>query len=102
MMRTSHFNANAILKAAVLAASILLFGASASFAQQVVNLTAAPTTTVLPDGSTVPMWGYFCGTAATGSTVACTALNPLSAATTVAPITPATWSPVVITVPYVS
>src|SRR5207253_8329529 len=53
-MRTSHFKANAIMKAAVLAASILLFGVSASFGQQTVNLTAAPTTTTLPDGTTVP------------------------------------------------
>ena len=28
------------------------------FAQQQVNLTAAPTTLTLPDGSVVPMWGY--------------------------------------------
>jgi len=98
-MRTSHFNAKAILKAAVLVTTILLFGASASFAQQVVNLTAAPTSTVLPDGNTVPMWGYFCGAAVTTNTVpaaACAALNPGSAATLT---TPATWSPVVITVP---
>ena len=96
-MRTSHFNANAILKAAVLVATLLLFGASASFAQQVVNLTAAPTTTVLPDGNTVPMWGYFCGVAATGSTAICGPLNPNSVP--VSTTTPATWSPVVITVP---
>ncbi len=28
-----------------------------------VNLTAAPTTVTMPDGSAVPMWGYICGTA---------------------------------------
>src|SRR5438034_6976981 len=101
-MRTSHFKANAIMKAAVLAASILLFGVSASFGQQTVNLTAAPTTTTLPDGTTVPMWGYFCGTAvATNPAPAatCGALNPLSVST-VATV-PSTWSPVMITVPYV-
>jgi hypothetical protein len=98
-MRTSHFKANAIMKAAVLMASILLFGVSASFGQQTVNLTAAPTTTTLPDGTTVPMWGYFCGTAVTGATATCAALNPLAVATTT---TPAPWSPVVITVPYVA
>src|SRR2546430_1598645 len=83
-MRTSHFKANAIMKAAVLAASILLFGVSASFGQQTVNLTAAPTTTTLPDGTTVPMWGYFCGTAvATNPAPAatCGALNPSSVST---------------------
>jgi len=98
-MRTSHFKANAIMKAAVLVASMLLFGVSASFGQQTVNLTAAPTTTTLPDGTTVPMWGFFCGTAATGATATCAALNPLAVATTT---TPAPWSPVVITVPYVA
>jgi hypothetical protein len=98
-MRISDFKANAFLKAAVLVASILLFGASSSFAQQQVNLTAAPTTSVQPDGTPVPMWGYFCGPLVTTSTATCAALNPLSAATTTPPITPATWSPVVITVP---
>jgi hypothetical protein len=107
-MRTSHFKSNTILKAGVLVASILLFGAGASFAQQTVNLTAAPTTTTLPDGMVVPMWGYFCGTAATTNpapAATCAALNPLSAAvpaTLTSPALPATWSPVVITVPYVS
>src|SRR5205807_2540667 len=101
-MRTSHFKANAIMKAAVLAASILLFGVSASFGQQTVNLTAAPTTTTLPDGTTVPMWGYFCGTAVAtdpAPAATCGALNP-SSVSTVATV-PSTWSPVMITVPYV-
>src|SRR6266853_1956481 len=89
-------NIKAILKAATLAVAALLLTAGASFAQQQVNLTAAPTTTTLPDGTTVPMWGYFCGTAVTGSTAACAALNLAAAATLTAP---ATWSPVVITVP---
>ncbi|HEX8837266.1 MAG TPA: hypothetical protein VF748_10050 [Candidatus Acidoferrum sp.] len=94
MMRTSDFKASAILKAAVVMASILLFGVGTSFAQQTLNLTAAPTTTTLPDGTTVPMWGYFCGAAVTGSTAACGALNPPSATAV-----PPTWSPVLITVP---
>src|SRR6266480_2617029 len=88
-MRMNNFKV--ILKAALRVVCILPFAAAASFGQQVVNLTAAPTTTTLPDGTAVPMWGYFCGTAAT-----CAALNPASAATLTAP---ATWSPVVITVP---
>src|SRR2546429_8325387 len=101
-MRTSHFKANAIMKAAVLAASILLFGVSASFGQQTVNLTAAPTTTTLPDGTTVPMWGDFFGTAgATNSAPAapCGGLNT-SSASTVATV-PSTLPPVVITLPHV-
>src|SRR6266853_1351638 len=92
-------NIKAILKAATLAAAALLLTASASFAQQVVNMTAAPTTTTLPDGTTVPMWGYFCGTAAANvaPVATCAALNPASVSTVVT--VPSTWSPIVITVP---
>src|SRR5712692_10282325 len=92
-------NIKAILKAATLAVAALLLTASASFAQQVVNLTAAPTTTTLPDGTTVPMWSYFCGTAAANvaPVATCAALNPASVSTVVT--VPSTWSPVVITVP---
>jgi hypothetical protein len=93
-MRTN--NMKAILKAALRVVCLLPFAAAAAFGQQVVNLTAAPTSVTLPDGTTVPMWGYFCGTAAAGGTATCGALNPASAATLTAP---ATWSPVVITVP---
>src|SRR5579862_8028565 len=75
------------LKTAVLAATVLLLGVSVSFAQ--VNLAAGPSTVVLPDGSTVPMWGYSCGAVVTGSTASCASLNP----------NPAGWSPVLITVP---
>ncbi len=80
------------LKTAVLAISVLLLGVSVSFAQQTVILTAAPASVTLPDGSVVPMWGYFCG-AVSGSTpnATCNALNPASGA--------GTWSPVVITIP---
>jgi hypothetical protein len=102
-MRTSEIKSKAILKAAALVAAILLFGVGASFAQQTINLTAAPTTVTLPDGSVVPMWGYFCGAAVAASTASCAALNPLAIGLAAAtPTTPATWSPVVITVPYVS
>jgi hypothetical protein len=57
--------------------------------EQVVTLTAAPTSLMLPDGSTVPMWGYSCGAAVTASGATCSKLNPGAAG----------WSPVVITVP---
>jgi len=86
----------AILKAALRVVCILPFAAVVAFGQQTVNLTAGPTTVTLPDGSTVPMWGYSCGTVVTGGTATCALLNPLAAATTT---TAATWSPVVITVP---
>ena len=82
----------ASLKTAVLLTTVLLLGAGLALAQQPVNLTAGPTSVTLPDGSTVPMWGYSCGAAVTGSTATCAALNP-------AATTPASWSPVVITVP---
>jgi hypothetical protein len=87
-MQTNHFKA--ILKNAARILAILPFAAAAAFGQSI-NLTAAPTTTTMPDGTVVPMWGYFCGS---GSTATCAALNPASTLTT-----PGTWSPVVITVP---
>src|SRR5258708_9553288 len=92
-------NMKAILKAATLAVAALLLTASASFAQQQVNLTAAPTTTTLPDGTTVQMWGYSCGTAAANPApvATCAKLNLAAPAATLT--TPAGWSPVVITVP---
>jgi hypothetical protein len=88
----------------VLAVSVLLLASGASFAQQVVNLTAGPATATLPDGSTVPMWGYRCGIIASSSTTAtCAAANPaavMTAATTAAAAVMKSWSPVVITVPF--
>src|ERR1700740_2808024 len=89
----------ATLNATLRAAALFLFGAAAAFGQvQQINLTAGPTTLVLPDGTTVPMWGYSCNaTQVAGSTATCANLNPLAPpATTTAP---AGWSPVVITVP---
>src|ERR1700732_3630437 len=101
------------LKAALiksgLAASILLLASGASWAQttpQQVNLTAAPTAYTAPDGSAIPMWGYFCGatafTPATTSTAPCAASNPASVTTaaTAGAAATGTWSPVVITIPY--
>src|SRR5580692_4071360 len=77
----------AMIKTAMRGAAVLLLGAGAAAAMAQVNLTAAPTTLNLPDGSTIPMWGYSCGTA-TGGT--CAASNPNAGGG---------WSPVVITVP---
>jgi hypothetical protein len=39
------------------AASLLLLASASALAQGTVTLTAAPTTTTLPDGQSVPMWG---------------------------------------------
>jgi len=89
-MRTQ--NLKATFKAAARVMGLLLFGAVASFAQQQVGLTAGSSNAILPDGSTVPMWGYMCGTAVAGSTATCAPLNPTAAAL-------GNWSPVVITVP---
>ena len=93
-------NQKSVLKHAGLAASILLLASGAAFAQQQINLTAGPSTAPLPDGSAVPMWGYTCGTAVTGSLATCTALNKVvaAAALTTTPLV-GVWSPVVITVP---
>src|ERR1035441_5214434 len=93
-MRSNNFKTK--LKAAVRILGILPFAAVAAFGQQTINLSVAPTSVTVADGSTVPMWGYFCGTG-TGSTATCAPWNPASALTT-----PTTWSPVVIPVPYVS
>src|ERR1700719_3342027 len=94
-MRMNNFKA--ILKAATLSVAGLLLTASGSFAQQQVNLTAAPTTTTMPDGTVVPMWGYFCGTAVAGAAATRAAVHP--AAVSMGATGPSTWSPVVITVP---
>jgi len=69
---------------------VLLLGATLAVAQQQVNLTAGPATATLPDGSQVPMWGYSCGAAVSGSSASCVSLKPVAAGQ---------WSPVVITVP---
>jgi hypothetical protein len=86
-MKANTFKA--ILVKTGFVASILLLTSGVSFAQSVVNLSAAPTQAALPDGQMVPMWGYTCTGTPTSAT--CAAANP-NAGTN--------WSPVVITVPY--
>ncbi len=71
------------------AIGFLLLASGLITAQGTINLTAAPTTTVLPDGQSIPMWGYSCGAPVSGSAT-CAALNPAAGGL---------WSPVVITVP---
>ena len=60
------------LKTAVLAISVLLLGASVSLrpAAGQSDCGRRPRVT-LPDGSSVPMWGYSCGAAVAGSTATC-------------------------------
>ncbi len=80
----------ATYKAAALAVTLLLLAAGSSFAQVTVALNAQRTTTTLPDGNTVPMWGYSCNNAAAGVTAnACSSLNQAAIG----------WAPVLITVP---
>src|SRR5215471_4414406 len=83
-MRFTH--SNKTVRTVLLAVCILLLGASWAVAQQTVSLTAGPTSITLPDGFSVPMWGYTCGATTNGAT--CAKLNPTAAG----------WSPVVITV----
>ena len=91
-MRSNYLKGT--LKTAVLAVTILLFGVGVSFGQATVSLTAAPGQVTLPDGTVVQMWGYNCISVGT-SGESCAALDK-------APKPVTTWSPVVITVPYVS
>ena len=83
-MRFNHLRST--LKTAVLVTTVLLLGAGLALGQVTVPLSAGPSTALLPDGSSVPMWGYSCDG---GATANCRALNPASVG----------WSPVVITVP---
>jgi FtsP/CotA-like multicopper oxidase with cupredoxin domain len=85
-MRLNYLNES--LKTALCAVGSLLLGVVPAVAQQQINLTAGPASVSLPDGSSVPMWGYSCGGVVTGSTATCAALSPKAG-----------WSPVVITVP---
>ena len=87
-MRTN--NRTFLSKLAASIAGILLSGAISTFGQQQINLTAGPSSITLPDGNTVPMWGYTCGAVVTGSTATCAPLNTSAFGG---------WSPVVITVP---
>src|ERR1700675_4819929 len=80
-----------------LAALLLLLLGTAVHAQSVVTLTARPTSTTLPDGQNVPMWGYACGAVSNNGVpsapgVSCTTLNG-------APQSGGTWQPPLITVP---
>jgi hypothetical protein len=96
-MRSNSFKL--LLVKSGLAYSVLLLAGGVALAAQQVNLTAAPVTITLPDGAAVPMWGYSCGAAVSGSTATCAALNPAATAGLVPPAVQRVWSPVVITVP---
>src|ERR1700674_4674181 len=105
-MRSSHLKL--ALKTAALALTIQLLSAGVSFAQSAVALTAKRQTATLPDGSTVPMWGWVCGTGSpvtlggTGTAAAndasCTAMNRLAQVSGASRSPSTTWQPPLITV----
>src|SRR6266436_6593892 len=99
-MRSNYLTST--LKAATLAVTILLLTAGLLSAQTV-NLTASQQSTTLPDGNIVPMWGWTCGAAMTGSTATCSALtyNTATGAHN-AQTGGAIWQPPLIVVPYVA
>jgi hypothetical protein len=82
----------------VLTGSALLLSAAAVSAQSVVNLTAARQSTTMPDGNTIPMWGWQCGLVASGAAgpTTCTQTDglPQNGGTI--------WQPPLIQVPYTS
>src|SRR5262245_32444654 len=67
------------LRMSCVAASLLLLASGAAMAQSTVTLQAGPSTTNLPDGQSVPMWGYTCGdslaTPVPSVNATCTAMN---------------------------
>ena len=88
---------NAILKKSVFALPLLLLAGTVSLGQSVA-LTATRQTTTLPDGNTVPMWGWVCGAVTAPAT--CTAMNGSAQTTvTVGTVTATPWQPPLITVP---
>ncbi|WP_233805051.1 choice-of-anchor Q domain-containing protein [Paraburkholderia sp. HP33-1] len=88
-MRANEFKMTLarVVKAGVVAS--LLMTASAMVSAQSVTLTAKAQTVTLPDGQTVPMWGYTCSAAAVAPAT-CASTNPNAGAN---------WSPIVITTP---
>src|SRR6266849_8813845 len=106
-MQSSHLRP--ALKTAAFALTILLLSAGVCFAQSTVSLTATRQSTTLPDGTTVPMWGWVCGTGtpvtaggtgtnpASGAT--CTAMNGGAQVPGAAGSVSTTWQPPLITVP---
>jgi len=68
-MQRSHFKRD--FTTTFIGILVLLLGATLGFAQSV-SLTAGATSLTLPDGSSVPMWGYSCGVV---SGAACAKLN---------------------------
>ena len=81
MIRINDSKSETTRKGAVLASALLFFAAATGFGQQPINLSAGPATTTMPDGTVVPMWGYSCGAAISGSTATCAPLSGANPAT---------------------
>ena len=83
MIRINDFKSKTTLKAAFRVIVFLLFAVATGFGQTV-TLTAGPNTTTLPDGTTLPMWGYTCSsvTAPTASATCAPLAGPSSGAAT--------------------
>jgi IPT/TIG domain-containing protein len=104
----------ATLNAALLTAIALLAltGVSSAQTASTVSLSASQQTTTLPDGNTVPMWGWTCGdslaTAVASSNATCTALtySTTTGTTTTVGAAPqkqlggTVWQPPLIVIPY--
>src|ERR1700739_4112973 len=76
MIRINDLQLKTTMKAAAVLSALLLFAAVGAFGKaQQINLTAGFDTTTMPDGTVLPMWGYTCGTAVTGSTATCAPLT---------------------------
>ena len=83
MIRINDLKSKTSRKAAVLVGAFLSLVAAVGYGQQQINLSAGPAATTMPDGTVVPMWGYTCGAAVTGSTATCAPLsgaNPTTSA----------------------
>jgi len=84
-----------ITSKAIFVLGVLLLTAGISLAQVTVTLTASRQIATLPDGNTVPMWGWTCD-AASAATGNCVALNGSAQGGGAA------WQPPLITVPLAS
>lgn len=91
---TSNIFKAGLLKLGLAASLIWVSGGAVQAAT--VQLTASPQTVTLPDGQSVPMWGYTCGdaqaTPVVSSGATCTAMNGAAQSA-------AAWQPPLITVP---
>src|SRR6266478_3697705 len=89
---------NDMLKTALLVGIALLSTVGVAQAQNSVSLTAARQTALMPDGASVPMWGWVCSTTTAAVGATCTQTNG-AAQTVPATGTSTVWQPPLIRVP---